>query len=359
MVLTLPAHYLTSLRNNSPMHRLILLFISSILTLSSCGNPQVHHHRIPVFGTIVDIRIWHENESLTQQAFRRLEQDFQAMHKAWHPWEEGPVKRTNQLLQSGEWFTAPTSVLPMLQEAHRLSRLSQYHFNPVIGHLVELWGFHRHDPEQPFIPDTRLIHEIQRDIPTVEDIEFDNIRLRGRNSYLQFDPGGIAKGYAIDLSMETLRAYGIRNALINAGGDLSVMGKKDDRPWTIGIRHPRGQKVLASLHSMANESIFTSGDYQRYYLDDGKRVQHIIDPFSGQPINHTVAATVIHSNATTADAAATALMVAGKSTWKKVASSMDISHAMLLTREGELHMTTAMSDRIKLHHAQGYRIHIH
>lgn len=341
------------------MPKFILLCIFSILMLSSCESPQVHHHRIPAFGTIVDIQIWHENKFLVQQAFQRLEQDFQTMHRVWHPWEPGPIKRTNQLLQSGEWFTAPTSVLPMLQEARRLSRLSQYYFSPVIGRLVELWGFHRHDPEQPFTPNTRLILDIQRDIPTIEDIEFDSIRLRGHNPYLQFDPGGIAKGYAIDLSMNTLKAYGIRNALINAGGDLSVMGKKGNSPWTIGIRHPRGKKVLASLHSMINESIFTSGDYQRYYLDNGARVQHIIDPFSGRPINHTVAATVIHGNATTADTAATALMAAGKSNWQKVTSSMDISHAMLLTRTGELHMTAAMNDRITLHHAQDYKIYIH
>ncbi len=341
------------------MPRFVLFCIYLTLILSGCDKSQVHHRQIPVFGTIVDIQVWHENEFLVQQVFWRLEQDFQTMHRIWHPWEPGPIKRTNQLLQSGEWFTAPTSVLPMLYEARRLSRLSQYYFSPVIGRLVELWGFHRHDPEQPFIPDMQLIREIQRDIPTVEDIEFDNIRLRGHNTYLQFDPGGIAKGYAAGLAMDTLKAYGIQNALIDAGGDLSVMGKKGNSPWSIGIRHPRGQKVLASLRSMSNESIFTSGDYQRYYLDNGERVQHIIDPFSGKPVSHTIAATVIHNNAATADTAATALMAAGKSNWEKVTSSMDVSNAMLLTHEGELHMTAAMNDRITLHHAQDYKVYIH
>ena len=363
MASTSPAHYLISLKNksknNRPAAKFTPFLIGCTFILASCNAPQIHHHRVTVFGTFVDIRIQHENEHLAQQAFRHLEQDFHTMHKVWHPWEAGPIKRVNQLLQLGEWFSAPTSVLPLLKEARRLSRLSQYYFNPTIGRLVELWGFHRHDPEQPFIPDSRLIKEIQRNIPTIEDIEFDNIRLRGRNRYLQFDPGGIAKGYAIDLSMQTLRAYGIRNALINAGGDLGVMGKKSDKPWNIGIRHPRSQKVLANLYSMADESIFTSGDYQRYYLDNGERVQHIIDPFNGRPVDHTIAATVIHSSAATADAAATALMAAGKSNWKKVTDAMDITYAMLLTREGELHMTAAMNDRITLQHAQDYRIYIH
>jgi thiamine biosynthesis lipoprotein len=316
------------------------------------------HQQILTFGTIINITIRHEDNELINQAFKRLETDFQTMHEVWHPWEPSALTRTNQLLQTGHWFTASTSVLPLIQRARELAIQSDHFFNPAIGKLVQQWGFHRHDADQPFTPDMASISELQSNIPNMEDIEFDGISMRGRNPNIQFDPGGIAKGYGIDQAINTLQLMGIRHAIINAGGDLRAIGQHEERPWQIGIQHPRKTTILASIKTLSDESIFTSGDYQRFYMQDNKRRHHIIDPRTGEPVSHTIAVTVIHPDATTADAAATALLAAGKNNMSKVARAMGIHYVLLMTSEGDLFMNQAMQQRLEINENLNPVIHL-
>jgi len=127
-------------------------------------------------------------------------------------------------------------------------------------------------------------------------------------------------------------------------------------PWTVGIQHPRKEKILASIETLNDESIFTSGDYQRYYMDNGQRRHHILDPFTGKSVNHTMATTVIHDNATVADAAATAIMAAGPEHWHEVARALNIHYVLLLASDGTLYMNPAMHERLELSGHEPYKI---
>ena len=339
--------------------RLALLLICTLISgCSQNTSDHVRQHEILAFGTIITVTIRHRDDQLISNAFSRLETDFQTMHKIWHPWEPGSLTRTNQLLQTGEWFTASTSILPLIQASKSLSEKSGHLFNPAIGKLVELWGFHRNNPEQPFIPDLQQIKLLQSNIPTMNDVKIDGIRLRADNPHIQLDLGGIAKGYGIDQAIATLQTMGIDDAIINAGGDLRAIGQHEDRPWSIGIQHPREPTVLASITTIKDESIFTSGDYQRFYLQDNKRRHHIIDPQTGEPVSHTIAVTVIHPQATVADAAATALMAAGKERMVEVARAMGIEHVMLMASNGEIFVNTQMKRRLKFNERLKLNLHL-
>ena len=306
------------------------------------------HHQVLAFGTLISITIRHSDEQLIERAMRRLETDFLTMHQIWHPWEPGALSRTNQLLQTGEWFTASTSVLPLIQRSKELASRSKHYFNPAIGKLVRHWGFHRHDAQQPFTPDMAAIQRLQADIPNMDDVEIKGLTMRGHNTNLQLDLGGIAKGYGIDQAINTLKLMGIKHAIINAGGDLRAIGRHDDRAWNIGVQHPRQQGILASIETLSDESIFTSGDYQRFYMQADKRRHHIIDPRTGEPVSHTIAVTVIHPDATTADAAATAILAAGAQNMLEVANAMGIQYLLLMTTEGQLYMNKAMQKRLQI-----------
>jgi len=129
----------------------------------------------------------------------------------------------------------------------------------------------------------------------------------------QLDFGGIAKGYAIDRGMDMLKQHGIHHALINAGGDIRLIGKHGDRPWHIGIRHPRHKNdVLADLQLQGDVSIVTSGDYERFYIYHGKRYHHLLNPQTGMPSMAAQSVTVMADSATLADAWSTALFIQGK-----------------------------------------------
>ncbi|TNF93456.1 MAG: FAD:protein FMN transferase [Gammaproteobacteria bacterium] len=343
--------------------KVFTLLLFTVLLIGGCeqksATHSIFHKQIFVFGTTIDITIRHPNKKLVDQAFIRLEDDFNTMHATWHPWEPGPLTRTNQLLQTGEWFTAPSSVLPLITQAQDLAIRSEHYFNPAIGKLIRLWGFHRSDPEnQDAVIERAELERLQSKLPQMTDIEIDGIKIRGKHPDLQVDLGGFAKGYGIDRGIEMLQGMGIQHAIINAGGDLRAIGKHPDRTWRIGVQHPRKNAVLATIETIRDESVFTSGDYRRYYMQEGKRRHHIIDPRTGQSVAHTIAVTVIHHNAAEADAAATALMVAGPENWWDTARNMGIRYVMLLAADGSIHMNPAMAKRLQLNIADQTKIKI-
>jgi thiamine biosynthesis lipoprotein len=182
----------------------------------------------------------------------------------------------------------------------------------------------------------------------MSDLQFDDHRLSSTNPAVQLDVGAFAKGYAVDEAIAILKQRGISNAIINAGGDLRAIGRHGDRPWHIGIRHPLEPGVIAAIDTQIDESVFTSGNYERFYDFEGHRYHHIIDPRSGYPSTGTLSVTVIGNNAATADAAATALMIAGPNEWDRVAGQMGIDKAMLIDDQLTVYMTSAMQQRVEL-----------
>ena len=317
--------------------------------LSGCsGNDTVFQDQFFAFGTLIEVSIYSVDPSLATRASEQIEQDFLNMHANWHAWLPSVLSTTNEQLASLQPFTADAAILPLLQEAGRLSELSNGLFNPVIGKLIALWGFHDNALPIGTLPETAAIAALVAQTPGVSDITFTDTGLVNRNPAVSYDLGAFAKGYAIDRAIERLREFGIHNAIINAGGDLRAIGQHGDRPWRIGIRHPRGSGILASIEVETDESVFTSGGYERFFEVDGKRYHHIIDPRSGYPADTTMSVTVIHNNAAIADAAATALFVAGPDNWVEIARKLGIGLVMLIGSDSIIHMNPAMQSRIRL-----------
>jgi len=148
------------------------------------------------------------------------------------------------------------------------------------------------------------------------------------------------------MAIQTLQELGIDNAIINAGGDLRAIGKRDNHNWTVGIRHPREKGIIASIEINQDESVFTSGDYERFFEYKKKRYHHIIDPRTGYPAEDVISVTVIHPNATVADAAATALFIAGPQQWHAIARSMGIKLVMMIDDKRNIYMNPAMAQRL-------------
>lgn len=330
--------------------RFLLVTVFLLTALTAC-NPasKVYHEQLLVFGTLVDIKLWGVDEALGRQAMDRLADDFDYMHDAWHAWHPGPLGRVNQLLANGGDFTAVPSILPLIRRASELSERSGGLFNPAIGKLVTLWGFASDEPPKGPPPEPMLIREILDRKPRMSDVQVDGIRVRGTNSAVKLDFGAFAKGYAVDRAIEVLREMGISNAVINAGGDLRVIGRHGERPWRVGIRHPREPGILAAVEVEGDESVFTSGDYERYFDWQGERYDHIIDPRSGYPAQGLASVTVFARQADLADAAATALFVAGpkEQDWLPVARAMGVIGVMLVDEQGRVQITPGIRARIR------------
>jgi thiamine biosynthesis lipoprotein len=325
---------------------LVLTLLAGVL--AGCrGDTPVYTTRFLAFGTLMDISIVGVRREDAERASQLVEQDFAFMHRAWHAWEPGPMGRVNQLLQKGQPFAAPPSVLPLLRKSQELAEQTGNLFNPAIGRLVDLWGFHTDSPECRPPPSAREIRVLVKANPRMSDLTVDGILVRCSNPAVKLDFGAIGKGYGIDLAIDHLQELGIHNAIINAGGDLRAIGDRDGQPWRIAIRRPTGG-VLGIIKVSGDESVFTSGDYERNFIYEGRTYHHIIDPRTGWPAEGTRSVTVVHTTATTADAAATALFVAGPEDWRAVAERMGIRYVLLMDSEGTVHMSPAMAERVEL-----------
>jgi thiamine biosynthesis lipoprotein len=323
--------------------------VALLLLLAGCnGQEPAYTTRFLAFGTQIDLTLIGVDRAKFNRISGAIEADFSSMQTAWHAWEPGPLGRVNRLLPTGEPFSVPPSIYPLIVKGKVLSAQSDNLFNPAIGALITLWGFHRDNPSRNQPPSGDQIDRLVKAAPRMSDLILDGILLYSTNPAVQLDFGAFGKGYGVDLAVGHLRALGVKNAIVNAGGDLRAIGSRAGHPWRVAIRRPSGGGVFATIDVQGDESVFTSGDYERNFVFEGRTYHHIIDPRTGRPARGTRAVTVVHTDAITADAAATALFIAGPERWEEVAKAMGIRYVLLLDSAGILHMNPAMAQRIKL-----------
>lgn len=328
-----------------------LFFLTLVLLLVACDRkaPElpVFEEQMLLMGTVINVSIYGETEKKSQKVFHDLLKDFKYMHVAWSPQNKGSLKRVNNLLPLQAPFSIGPAVEDMIRKATELSIQSEGLFNPAIGKIINLWNFSSKDMPAGPPPDKALIQQILDQNPQMTDLTISPLTVESKNKSVQLDLGAYAKGYGVDKAIEYLKSAGVNNAIINAGGDLRAIGSKGGKPWSIGIRHPRKQGVIAGIEIKGDESVFTSGDYERFYDYQGKRYHHIIDPRTGYPANQTTSVTVLHKSAAVADAAATALFVAGPEDWQRIAKKMSIDQVMLIDKSGKVYVTAKMEKRLK------------
>ncbi len=318
-----------------------------LLLLAGCSRPGLYEAQVYVFGTLANISVWGVPQQQAQAAIDAVAADFQREHHEWHAWEPGPLVTLNAAIAAGRPAKVPPSIAPLIEQSRRISDLSDGLFNPAIGRLLRLWGFQSSERPNGPPPSRTEVAALVAQHPGMDDLELRGDTLYSHNPAVQLDFGGIAKGYAVQLALAHMQALGIHNAIINAGGGLGVIGSHGDRPWRVGIRHPQGQGVLASLAVFDGENVHTSGNYERFREYEGVHYAHILDPRTGWPVDSVTSCTVVSKDGTLADAAATALVVAGPKNWYALAKKMGIKYVMLVDEAGTVHMNPAMARRIE------------
>ena len=332
------------------LHRSNLFTLMTLLGLAGCANHDpVARGQVFAFDSTIDITLIGVNRQRAAQIARILQDDLHLMEKSWHAWKPGPVGHINALFNEGSGpFAAPPSVLPLLRLSQQLSVQSEGLFNPALGHLFRAWGFHGQAAGCQRPPDQDLIEQVVEAGPGMQDIAIDGFRISSANSMVKLDFRAIQKGFAIDQVIARLQDLGIQNASIHTDGSLRAIGSRDGHPWSVAVRGPDGGGILATLAIQGNEAAFTTGPNSPSFAWEGEFYHDIIDPRTGYPADGTASVTVLHSNASTADAAATALFVAGPKEWHRIAKLMGIRYVMLTDNAGRLYMNPAMRARVKL-----------
>ncbi len=223
----------------------------------------------------------------------------------------------------------------LLEHSVEISRQTQGIFDVTIGPIKDLWGFLETSPR---VPDPAEIRSLLS-LVNYRDILFKDDSVMLRSPLMEIDLGGIAKGYIIDRAVASLKKTGMRSGIVEAGGDLRIWGDHPYREmWKIGIKHPRGDgNDLIGVIQTKEISIATSGDYERYFIRDGKRYHHLIDPRTGYPATSCVSVTIVTENATLADAYATAVFIMGPEQGMKfIEQTNEIEGVILFKQENRL-----------------------
>jgi FAD:protein FMN transferase len=171
------------------------------------------------------------------------------------------------------------------------------------------------------------------------------IRRRGMRVHL----GGIGKGYAIDRAVALLRQRGFANFMIQAGGDLYVAGLNNGQPWKLGIRDPRGpaDRVFATVE-MGDGTFSTSGDYERFFLRNGRRYHHLLDPDLGEPARLTRSVTIVSNSALLADALSTGVFVLGPEAGMALVERLPEVEAVMVTADNAVVVSSGLAGRIQI-----------
>jgi thiamine biosynthesis lipoprotein len=333
-------------------YRLLILLFASLA--SSC-QPQTEDSRqqIFAFGTQIELVTYGEDAKKVREITARIEARYAEVDLDWYPWEKdfvsepGELRRINLAIASGNQIEVSPELANLIRRAAAIEQLSLGKFNPGIGELTKLWGFDNVLQLDWMPPSADAVDELIATRPGSQQLLWDNNTLRSLSRQTQIDLGGIAKGAILGLTIDLLRDGGVEDAIINIGGDLTVLGNVHGREARIGIQSPVDGKPTAWLDVADGETVVTSGDYERFFEFEGRRYQHIIDPRSGYPVQHTASVTVVHTDPILADAAATALVVAGIVEFDQTCAELGIQQAILIDSTGELRLTASMSRRVK------------
>lgn len=326
-----------------------LSLILAVLLLAACQrHGDAVQEKLQVFGSETDIEVRGSPRDEAMLAIADASQLLTQREREWHAWETSDLTRINAALRDGQTVQAPPSIIAMLGRAKALVRSSDGLFDPAVGGLVELWGFHTSEfPVRTPPPTLAQIEQWRTQPAHLSQLRIDGDRLRTANRGLQLDFNAIAEGMATEEVAQRFRQRGIRHALIGMGGDVYAVGDGDGEPWQVGMKDPYGG-ALGWVELGDGEAFYNSGNYNKFREGtDGARWGHILDPRTGMPARGAAAAAVLHRDPVLADAASTALMVGGPASFERIARQMKLGCALMVTEENELLITTALRKRMQ------------
>ena len=307
----LSASFLLKILHNKVIFLLPAFFF---IGLVGCVNhPEELVYSGEVMGTTYQVKMVAVDKLLPENTRKLIDDQLQKINKIFTTYD----KKSELMLLNASSINQPQAVSPemidVLSIAQDIFVLSDGYFDPTVASLVDLWGFGP-QKSKDIIPSHELIDSL---LPFVgfDKLAIDKQKyLATRLDDIKIDLSAVAKGYAVDTVAELLNSLGVRNYLIEVGGELRIQGERPDgKSWRIAIEKPSFmQDGVQQVIQIKDSGVATSGDYRNYFEKNGKRYSHTIDPRTGYPITHNLASvTVIAESAAKADALATVMMVLG------------------------------------------------
>jgi thiamine biosynthesis lipoprotein len=291
-----------------------------------------------IMGTAISVELWSDDRQAGEEAIAAVMQEMRRIDRTMSPHKpDSELSRINCDAASRS-VTISSEMTRLLARAAHFSQLTGGAFDITYAAVGRLFDYRL---------GTR---------PTTDELEQARSAIGYRNVLLDetmktvrfarpgvcIDLGGFAKGYAVDNATAILRERGIAHANISAGGDSRVIGDRRGRPWMIGIRDPRRAGEVVAVLPLEDTSVSTSGDYERYFVEDGVRFHHLIDPATGQSPNGIRSATILAEDGLTTEALSKSMFVLGVEQGMKLIESQSGVDAVVVDAAGALHYSSGL-----------------
>lgn len=325
-----------------PLVILLLFALLGFLALQRCAgdrSQQFSRSRI-LMGTVVEISAFGADPGRLEAAVTEAFAEMARIESLMRPAGEG--SDVARLTAAEQWTEVAPETAAVIALGLRVAAESGGAFDMGLGRLKELWGIETEAPRVPAPTEIRqALSGTGRD-----DLHLDGRRVEKAQPALAVDLGAIAKGYAVDRAVELLRRAGVESAAVNAGGNIRLIGDHDGRPWRIAIQHPREAAGQLALLELADTSVSTSGDYERFFEQDGVRYHHIFDPRTGYPAGRCRSVTVVTQSAALADALSTAAFVLGPEEGLALLRRFPATEGLIVAADGTPHASPGLEARL-------------
>ncbi len=330
----------------------VLIFVFLIFFIYGCGKKEYSRVEF-LMDTVVEIKVYHRSKAEAEEAIdssmeemRRVEQKmslFLPGSEVSRINEQALLKKAKGSLLAEGWTPVSDELFSLLGESVRLSELTKGCFDITIYPLWRIWKFEGENLE---VPDKE---EIEKELQLVDykNIVIENGKIKFVKKYMGIDLGGIAKGYAVDAAVSVLKKKNITSAMVNAGGDMYVLGRKQGKPWRIGIRHSRREGEILGTIKVEDKAIVTSGDYERFFFSEGKKYHHIINPKTGYPADECQSVTIVAEEATFADGLATGIFVLGPREGMALIENLEGVEGVIVNKEGDISVSSGLVSKIE------------
>lgn len=325
--------------------------IFSIVLTAACGRPDGLFAAKPyketrfLLDTVVEITAYGPGaEAAVGEAFAEIKR----LHDLTNRFDEASqISEINRAAGKAK-VLVDADVLTMIKRSRELADRVDRTFDITVGPLADLWGIGRKGDYVPARADVEKVLPLVDYRLVVVDEPPGTVYLP--KAGMSLDLGGIAKGYAVDRVIELLKARGVKSALVNAGGDVRVIGRRPDgKPWRIGVQDPRKPDAVIARLSLENwDTMETSGDYQRFIEKDGVRYSHILDPRTGFQPRRLASVTMVINNSADGDVLSTALFVLGPERGLELLGQFPGAEAIMVTDDGKVIVSKGLEGKVEL-----------
>ncbi len=301
---------------------LISAVVVLCVLISGCGKETRLKESSLLMGTVVEITVQHKDATAARKVIQDTFDEGKRIENLLSIYKKGSEISMVNLKAGLEEVKVSGDSLYLIEKALYYSELSDGAFDITVGPLIELWGFNggkRKVPRKSTIKKALALINYRK-----VTINREKSTVKLEKPGMKIDLGAIAKGYAVDRMIAVLENKGIKEAIVNAGGDIYALGNPAGKGgWEIGIRNPRKRSEIIDVIKLKDKAIATSGDYEQFFFAAGRRYSHIMDPRTGLPASGVVSVTVIAQTAMAADALSTTLFVLGKEEGEKLIKGLE------------------------------------